>query len=75
MSPALQADVACELHRAWLRRIPYLAGASKIFILHLAPKIHRETFAQNELFGENFTLYVLQQGVCGMGTNNAVQAP
>jgi CRP-like cAMP-binding protein len=71
MSPALQADVACELHRAWLRRIPYLSGASKVFILHLAPKIRRETFAQNELFGENFKLYILRQGLCGMGADNA----
>lgn len=73
MSPALQSDVACELHRAWLRRIPYLAGSSKVFILHLAPKIRRETFAQNELFGENFKLYILRQGLCGMGASNAAQ--
>lgn len=64
MSPCLQNEVAVELHKVWLRRVPFLAGSSRYLIADLARRITTEHYAQRETFGSNFRLYVMNRGLC-----------
>merc|ERR1712232_539020 len=68
MSPALQAEVARDMHRTWLYQVSYLWGLPRLFIRDLAQVITMNQFAQNEVFGENFTLYIMHRGLCSKAT-------
>merc|ERR1712014_366875 len=68
MSPALQAEVAVDMHKTWLYRVRYLWGLPRLFIKDLAQVIKMENYAQNEVFGENFTLYIMHRGLCSKAT-------
>jgi len=63
MSPSLQTEVAVELHKVWMRKVPFLAGSSCLLIADLVQRIASENFAQQETFGSNFRLYVMNRGV------------
>mmetsp|Transcript_33982 Transcript_33982/g.76116 ORF Transcript_33982/g.76116 Transcript_33982/m.76116 type:complete len:674 (+) Transcript_33982:31-2052(+) len=69
MSPSLRNEVAYETHKSWLRRVPYLVGMSKLFIMHLTAKLKSEHFGHNEHFGANFTLYVIVRGLATKNSN------
>merc|ERR1711933_638781 len=62
MSPQLKTLVAYQLNRTWMRRIPYLSKVSKYVIQHISLLLGSCCVAQNEGFGENFKLYILNQG-------------
>lgn len=64
LPPSLQAEVAVALNKAWLRRVPYLVGQSKLFTGRVSVCIKSRHYAQQERFGSNFTLYILNRGLC-----------
>mmetsp|Transcript_31673 Transcript_31673/g.67298 ORF Transcript_31673/g.67298 Transcript_31673/m.67298 type:complete len:712 (-) Transcript_31673:20-2155(-) len=65
MSPRLRTEVAYQQHRTWMRRIPYMKGLSKFLLAQVAAKLQSCQASQNETFGKNFMLYVVDLGLVG----------
>lgn len=67
MSPQLRAEVAREVNRAWVRRVPYLAGASWEMVVDISQQLVPQMYAQKESFGTAFTMYILHRGMVSKG--------
>jgi len=65
MSPTLRTEVAYQLHKTWMRRIPYFKGLSKFLVSQFSRCLDSLVVAAHETFGSNFTLYILHQGLVG----------
>lgn len=64
MSPSLRNEVAYQVNKAWLRKVPYLAKASRLLMRDVTMNLSALLVAQQETFGENFALYILNKGIC-----------
>eukprot|EP00746_Dinoflagellata_sp_MGD_P141396 gnl/MRDRNA2_/MRDRNA2_74510_c0_seq1.p1 gnl/MRDRNA2_/MRDRNA2_74510_c0~~gnl/MRDRNA2_/MRDRNA2_74510_c0_seq1.p1 ORF type:complete len:630 (-),score=62.67 gnl/MRDRNA2_/MRDRNA2_74510_c0_seq1:489-2183(-) len=69
MSSSLRTEVMYQTHRSWLRCVPYLRSASRYVVQDLTSKTEYIFVGMNELFGENFRLYVLQRGICASSSD------
>lgn len=64
VSPQLRRDISRELNKAWVLRIHVLAKCqSTSFVTSIAEKLISQQFAEGEMFGSPFHLYVLAGGL------------
>lgn len=63
MSPSLQNDVQFQTHKVWLHRVPYLRGTPRGFLASVAAVLRSAQYAQGEIFGTNFVLYIMNRGM------------
>lgn len=67
MSPALQGELALTVNEVWVRKVWYFdAHFDKLppaFVVGVAGALQISVFAQQELFGEPWTLYILHRGL------------
>merc|ERR1711972_816484 len=54
--------VAYQMNKNWMRRVPYLSAVPKYMIEQVALLLGSFNVSQNEAFGQNFMLYILNQG-------------
>eukprot|EP00930_Biecheleria_cincta_P023788 TRINITY_DN17114_c0_g1_i2.p1 TRINITY_DN17114_c0_g1~~TRINITY_DN17114_c0_g1_i2.p1 ORF type:complete len:654 (+),score=76.26 TRINITY_DN17114_c0_g1_i2:135-2096(+) len=68
MSPALQGELALTVNEVWVRKVWYLdTNFDKLpveFVVGVAGALRIAVFAQQEFFGEPWTLYILHRGLC-----------
>lgn len=69
MSPCLQSSVAYAAHKAWLLRVPYLAKATRPFVVRISFALQNQCFAQDETWGDLFKLYILRRGLASLGVS------
>lgn len=65
LSPALQGEVAVTMNSMWVRNVWYLRDAKGSTLVGFAQALESRVFAQGEVFGEEWTLYVLIRGLVG----------
>lgn len=68
MSPALQGELALTVNEVWVRKVWYFDAhfdaLPPAFVVGVAGALHISVYAQQELFGEPWTLYILHRGLC-----------
>eukprot|EP00746_Dinoflagellata_sp_MGD_P136897 gnl/MRDRNA2_/MRDRNA2_70747_c0_seq1.p1 gnl/MRDRNA2_/MRDRNA2_70747_c0~~gnl/MRDRNA2_/MRDRNA2_70747_c0_seq1.p1 ORF type:complete len:705 (+),score=118.54 gnl/MRDRNA2_/MRDRNA2_70747_c0_seq1:78-2117(+) len=78
MSPTLKLEVLYQMSKDWIRRVPYLAGTSKLFLMEITMHLNSQRYGQKEVFGDNFRLYIMKAGICnwiqGEGKNSLLRA-
>mmetsp|Transcript_148126 Transcript_148126/g.261226 ORF Transcript_148126/g.261226 Transcript_148126/m.261226 type:complete len:814 (+) Transcript_148126:80-2521(+) len=64
VSPQLRRDISREVNKAWVLRIHVLAKCqSTSFVTTIAEQLTSQQFAEGEMFGSPFHLYVLAGGL------------
>lgn len=68
LSPSLKGEVALIANQVWIRKIWYFdANFEKLpgaFMAAFAKTLHVDVYAQGDVFGEPWTLYILHRGLC-----------
>jgi len=63
MSPQLRQAAARELNWPWVQSVPCLTECSGLMITTVTEALVSEMYAQKEVFGTAFNLYIISQGV------------
>jgi potassium voltage-gated channel Eag-related subfamily H protein 7 len=69
MSPAIRQAASRELNWPWVQQIPYLKECSGFMITAVTETLVSERYAEKEIFGTNFHLYILSCGSAMRFTN------